>query len=269
MSKNEFLNFAEISKNIKFNSVLDWLSIPYSQTSKELRGEGFVVSKEKNLYFSTSDDSAKGSIINFVAQKKQIGLREAATLLKQTFLAKKEKDPKREIPNLQLVYDELFNELLIKPEVVAKYEIGYVKQRSIIAGKIAIKMYDNSGSHIGYIGYNKKDKSWFFPKGFIRPLYNFHNITDYKSTIITTDPFDALRIISLGFSQTVSLLAKSMSTEQENTLKKFRYAILFHHEPVNIVSRLCDSIYIKAPMIKKSLIEYSNEEIISLIKPSQ
>jgi len=74
-----------------------------------------------------------------------------------------------------------------------------VNQRSIISGKIAFKIYSHEGNHVGYIGYNKRDKSWFFPKGLIRPLYNFQKINNYKSVIISTDPFDALRIISLGF----------------------------------------------------------------------
>lgn len=267
MSKQEFLNFAEISKSIPFSSVLDWLNIPYQKKNKELRGEGFIISLEKNLFFSPKDESISGSIINFVSNHKQIGLREAASLLKHTFTVKEEHSPKREMPNLLLNYDSYFAERHIKPEVVAEYEAGYVKQRSLVAGRIAFKVYNHEGNHIGYVGYKKDDKSWFFPKGFVRPLYNVHKINDFKFVIVTTDPFDTLRIISLGIPQAVSLLAKSMTTEQEEQLKKFRFVLLFHPEPENIVSRLSSSTYIKAPVLLKPLQEYSDQELFTIISP--
>lgn len=114
MSKQEFLNFAEISKLIPFSSVLDWLNIPYQKKNKELRGDGFIISLEKNLFFDPKDESHSGSIINFVSAQKQIGLREAASLLKHTFLVKEEHTPKREIPNLLLNFDSYFTERFIR-----------------------------------------------------------------------------------------------------------------------------------------------------------
>ena len=217
MSNQKFLNFAEISKHIPFRSVLDWLNIPYQQKDTEIKGEGFIVSTEKNLYFSTMKESEKGSVINFLANYNQIELREAALILKAQFLSKeKEKTPKKEIPNLTLEYHNFFTEYDIKPEVITKYDAGYVKQRSIVAGRIAFKIYDHSGNHIGYIGYKPEDKSWFFPKGFKRPLYNAFRVKDTKSAIVTVDPFDALKIISLRITQMVPLLAKSMTADQED-----------------------------------------------------
>jgi hypothetical protein len=47
LSKQEFLNFSEISKAVSFEDVLNWLNIPYQSKNKELRGEGFIVSIEK------------------------------------------------------------------------------------------------------------------------------------------------------------------------------------------------------------------------------
>jgi len=228
LSKKEFLNFAEISKAIPFSEVLDWLNVPYQRKNKELKGDGFIVSLEKNLFFSPKDENFSGSIINFVSRHKQIELREAASLLKQTFVTKTEYTPKREIPILLLNYDPYFGEQQIKPEIVTEYEAGYVTQRSIVAGRIAFKIYDHLGKHTGYIGYKKEDKSWFFPKGFTRPLYNFHKLKDFKSVVVTTDPFETLRIISIGIPQSVSLLAKSMTNEQEEALRKFRFILLFH-----------------------------------------
>jgi hypothetical protein len=269
LSKQEFLNFSEISKAVSFEDVLNWLNIPYQSKNKELRGEGFIVSIEKNLFFCPENDELKGSVINFVAHYKKIELREAASLLKTQFLSKeKETKPKRDIPNLTLEWHSYIEERGIKLEIAKEYEIGYVKQRSILAGRIAFKIYDHSGVHIGYISYKTEDGSWFFPKGFKRPLYNAFRLKDTKYAIVTVDPFDTLRIASLGFQQIVSLLANSMTTEQEEQLKKFKYILLFHKEPENIVNRLYASSFIKAPVLFKTLKDLSDDEIRKIIKPS-
>lgn len=269
MSKSEFLNFKEISDTVLFEEVLNWLNMPFERKGEELRGEGFIINVGKNLFFNPENNEIKGSVINFVAHHNEIELRDAALLLKEQFLAKKKvTKPKREMPNLTLEWDPYIEERGITPEMSKEYEIGMVKERSIVAGRIAFKVYDHSSAHIGYIGYRKEDGNWFYPKGFKRPLYNAHKVKDTKSVIVTTDPFDALRIISMGFKQTVSLLAKSMTSEQEQELKKYRYILLFHNEPANIVNRLFASSFIKAPVLSKPLNEMSNDELVKLIKPS-
>ncbi|MBK9334708.1 MAG: hypothetical protein IPM96_20475 [Ignavibacteria bacterium] len=268
MSKKEFLNFAEISKAISFNDVLDWLNILYQKKNGEIRGEGFIVSIEKNLFFTPNDDSKKGSVINFVSHHKQIDIREAALLLKTQFLSKtKESKPDRVLPNLTLEYHSYLTKCSISPDIAKEYEVGLVKQRSIVSGRIALKVYDSQANHIGYIGYKQEDNSWFYPKGFKRPLYNIHRITDKKVVIVTADPFDALRIISLKIPQVVSLLAQSMTAEQEGELKKFKYILLLHIEPENIVNRLYSTSFIKAPVLSKPLQEMSTQELLNIIKP--
>lgn len=268
MSKQQFLNFKEISSAIEFTDVLNWLNIPFQKKGKELRGDGFIVSLDKNLFYCPDNDDLKGSVINFVSHYKKVDLRQAAMLLKSQFLSKRiETKPKRDIPNLTLEYDKYIEERRITTEMAKEYEIGYVKQRSIVAGKIAFKIYDHEGNHIGYIGYKSEDGSWFFPKGFKRPLYNAFRVKDTKSAIVTVDPFDALRIASLGFKQVMSLLANSMTAEQEEQLKKFKYILLFHKEPENIVNRLYQTSFIKAPVLLKPLMEMTDNELMKMIKP--
>lgn len=268
MAKQEFLNFGEISILIKFSDVLDWLNIPYQNNGKELRGEEFIVSIEKNLFFVPDDDSIKGSVINFVAHYKKIGLRDAASQLKAQFLSKIEHTTKRDIPNLTLEYDDYLGKRFIKPEIAKEYEVGLVKEKSIMSGRIAFKIYDHSRNHIGYIGYKEKNDSWFFPKGFKRLLYNVHKLADTKSVILTVDPFDALRIVSsFGIKEVSSLLANSMTAEQEEQLRKFKNILLLHKEPINIINRICNSSFIKAPVLSKPLKEMSDEELKLIIPP--
>jgi hypothetical protein len=265
----EFLNFAEISKAVSFQDLLDVLNIPYTQKNGELHGDGFIINIDKNLFFMPKNDSIKGSPINFLSFHKNIELREAAAELKKQFLSKqKEAKPKREMPNLTLEWNPYLQERGITPEIASEYEVGNVKQRSIVAGRIAFKIYDHSGKHSGYIGYKIEDSSWFFPKGFKRPLYNAHRLQDIKSIIVTVDPFDALRIASLGFKQVASFLANSMTAEQEEQLKKFKYILLFHKEPENVVKRLYNTSFIKAPVLSRPIKEMSDEELMDKIKPS-
>lgn len=269
MATKEYLNFGEISSQISFEEVLNWLNIPYQKKGKELKGEGFIVSIEKNQFFSPKDETVKGSVINFVAENKKIDLREAASLLKKEFLTNhKPSATKRDIPHLQLDYDSYLQERGITPAIAKEYEVGYVKQRSIIANRIGVKVYSTEEELIGYVAYNKEENTWFFPKGFKRPIYNFHRVKETSGIVVTTDPFDALRIISLGFTKVVSLLAKSMTTEQEKQLRHFTYILLLHPEPHNITLRLSTFCFVKAPVLSKPLAEHTDEEIMKFIKPS-
>jgi hypothetical protein len=262
----EFLNFAEISKAVPFRDLLDLLNVSYTEKNGELYGDGFIVNISKNLFFVPKNDDIKGSPINFLAYYKSIELREAAAELKKQFLTKP-KYPKKDIPNLTLEWDEYIQERGITPDVATEYEIGLVKQRSIVAGRIAFKVYDSAGKVAGYIGYKPEDNTWFYPKGFKRPLYNAQRLQDSKIAIVTVDPFDALKLVSLGFKQVASLLAKSMTEEQGEQLKKFKYILLLNNEPLNIVNRLYQTSFIKAPALSKPLKEMTNQEITDLIKP--
>jgi len=59
-----------------------------------------------------------------------------------------------------------------------------------------------------------------------------------------------------------------MTAEQEEQLKRFKYVLLFHKEPENIINRLYATSFIKAPVLSKHLKELSDKELINLIKPS-
>jgi len=268
LSKEEFLNFKEISSAIPFEKMLNWLNIPFTKTEKQLKNEDFIVSLEKNLFFYPKNENLKGSVINFLANHKGIELRVAAKLLKAEFLSKdKSHVLKRIIPNLSLEHHQYLIERGIKKEVAEQYEVGYVRQRSIMAGRIAFKIYDTNENNLGYIGYKVEDNSWFFPKGFKRPLYNAHRIKHIDFVIITTDPFDALRIISLGIHNVVCLLANSMTSEQEDELKLFKTILLIHKEPYNIVNRLGSTCFVKSLILSKPIHNLSDKELLSIISP--
>jgi len=238
----EFLNFAEISQKIQFKDVLDWLNIPYSATQQgELKGEGFIITISKNLYFNPKNED-KGSVINFLASYKGLDLRGAAKELKDRFLTEA-KLPKRELPNLELHYCK-FLEDKITEEMAKEFEIGLVKQHSIIAGRIAFKTYDENDQHSGYVAYNPKDDSWFFPKGFKRTLYNPAKFSGEEITL-TVDIISCLSLIKAG-TPCVALIGKTMTDILAEQLSRFTRVVLVHPEPDNIVVRLARSTFVKS-----------------------
>lgn len=264
---NEYLNFKEISEKVSFIELFNYLNISYSQKSGELRtNDGIVVNIKKNLYFNTKDGNQKGSVINFLANYKAIDLRCAAKELKDNFLSESS-SPKKEIPELELHYNDYLNQYSISPELAKEYEVGLVKQQSIMSGKIAFRIRDFNGNPIGYIGLNIKDGSWFYPKGFKRPLYNVHRLTHSPTIFLVINPLDALKIISFGFSHVGALLGKTLNDEQFQTIKELENVeklFLIHPEPENLINRLSHIKYVCCNATIK-INELSKEEFLNNI----
>ncbi len=239
---SEFINFSEISQKIPFKDLLDWLNIPYTATQNgELKGEGFIITTSKNLYFNPIGED-KGSVINFLAKQKGLDLRIAAQELKKNFLAES-KEPKRELPNLELNYCKFLEEKGISQEMAREYEIGLVKQHSIISGKLAFKVYDEFSNHSGYVAYNISKDEWFFPKGFKRTLFNAHRITT-QEVVLTISIWETLDYLKKGIPS-VSLIGKTMTDKQAEQLAKFINILVVHPEPDNILFRLARNSYVK------------------------
>ena len=258
----QYLDFNQISKDITFTQVLNWLCIPFTEKKGELRGkigeDAFIANITKNTFFCPKNQTIKGGIINFTSQSLNLSLRDAALSLKTHFL---EEAPPKELPNLELHYCKFLEDFGINYDTAVKYEVGLVKQKSIISGRIAFKVYDEVGKHIGYVGYHPEKKDWFFPKNFKRPLYNYYLCRGNKGIFLTFNPFISIYLQQLNLNS-CSLLGISMSEPQEELLRNFGNITLIHNEPENIVNRLCRFTYVKAPKLTKSLKDYSAEEIV-------
>ena len=258
---NTYLNFAEIS-TVPFKDILDWLNIPYQQNNGELKGEGFIINVSKNLFFEPKGQN-KGSVINFLSNIKGIDLRTAALEIKTQFQSQAQ-DPKKELPNLLLEHHKLLEPYGITEEIAKDYEVGFVRQKSIFAGKIAFKVFDENGKHTGYIAYDNKTGNWLFPKNFKRTVYNIHRVKE-PFAIVVPSTFDVFHLLSIGYPNTVALMAKSMTEEQERQLKAFKHILLLHSEPDNIVIRLSKHLFIQAPRFNKNISELSEDDIKSLL----
>jgi len=243
-----YLDFKEISERIKFKDLLDKLGIPYTEDTAELRGKfddglEFVVNKGKNLFFCPKDRETKGSVINFTACHFCTDLVGAAKQLTE-HLFKPGKEPEREIPNLKLHYSPIINKMGISIDVCRDLEFGLVKERSVMAGKIAFTIHDQEGNKVGYIGWTEK-QGWYFPKGHKQNhLYNLHRVEGHEVTLVA-DPFEAVKLHIEGH-KVIALLSSSMTEAQEQTIKsRFSHVIIRMKNPGNIINRLITECYVK------------------------
>ena len=254
MSK-EFLNFAEISKNVAFIDVLNHYNIPFKETKTEFRTEdGAVINKKKNLYFNPKEPADKGSVINFLSFRHIAPLRETALELKKIFIEKPKK-PKRDIPTLELHHCKQLEDWGFSKEFCEKYGVGLVKQRSVMAGKIAFKVGDQ-----GYIGKEVKKDGWFYPKGFHRDMLYNPTGSHGDCIILVVSALECLHFINLGFPYTVASLGIGLTNAQEDLLKKFKRILVFHPEPQNTILRISKYCFCKAIAIDNS-VELCEEEV--------
>lgn len=272
----EFLNFAEISQKVSFKDLFSWLNVPFTETEKELKGDGFVVSIEKNLYTNPKNKEERGSVINYLSNLMDINLRDAASEINKVFLSNKPKQSvianvEKELPNPTLHYDEQLMTYNIDKELAKQYEIGRVKEPSIARGHIALKVCNPDDSVVGYTWY-KPDGSLHFPKNFKRPVWNLNRLKEAEFIFVTTDPFDALKIISMGFPHTTSLLGSSMTDDQLNQLINHEYLqgiTLIHKDPMNIVQRVAKHLYIRYFVPSKPIREMDSPQFAQFIHNPQ
>ena len=257
----KFLDFNEISQRIPFVDVLDYLNIPYTSKGKEMKGEGFIIDTEKNLYFNPKGED-KGSVINFLHAHNGGTLRDCALELKKQFMDESKK-PKREIPTLELEHGHAsVSKLGINEETAEYFDIGYCGQKSIMAGKVAFKIIDHNNEHTGYIGL--KDEKWFYPKGFKREtLYNLYR-QEREAVILTVSVVDVIHIHGLGFPFVIGLMGKSATSSQLELLRRFKRILLLHPEPENIRNHLTQFAFVKTPQLNKPVGELTKDNISAM-----
>jgi hypothetical protein len=197
---------------IRFNDLLDNLGIIYNTKGKQMIGDNFIISTDKNLFCYKGQSNKGGGIVQFVMDRLNLDTKQSATLIYEKFFLNHK--PKRELPTLDYHYCDELQKASITPETAKALEVGMIRQKSIISGQIALKIYDINGNYINNIGFKPKTKDWFFPKGFIKTIYNIHNCLNQDTVILTVNPFQTVYLHSIGFKNSVSLLGETMTAIQ-------------------------------------------------------
>ena len=262
-----FINFGKIAEKVLFKTLLDHLNIVYQETAKEMKGKingwDFIVNKENNLFFSPGNDK-KGGVINMWSEVHGVPLREAAFTISRLFLAP-DHSLKWENPELELLYTPELTKLHLTKEICGQYDVGLVKQRSMLAGKIAFKLFDKEKKFKGYIGKEINEDRWFYPKGFRRNfLYNGYRVSG-EYCIAVPDALACVRICQLGFPYTVATLNSSPTDKQVEEFARYRRILLIHPSPDNTLLRIAGKSFVKACQFKITK-ETTSGQIESLFK---
>ncbi len=124
-----------------------------------------------------------------------------------------------------------FAERGLTPETVAAFGLGYCA-KGTMAGRIVIPIHSHEGSLVGYAGRWPGDEppeerpKYKLPKGFRKSaeVFNLHRALqepDHEQPLIIVEGyFDVLRLWQLGWKRVVALMGCSLSTVQEELLKR-------------------------------------------------
>jgi len=212
----------------------------------------FHVSVAKNLW-NCFGCSQGGNILNFVALKESVDIRQAALLIQDWFPTTPQtpveppesgfqapdgrKDPTTEgnppltfeLQNLDVEHPYLLQRGL-QPETIQEFGLGYCS-RGLMKNRVAIPLHDEQGQLIAYAGrYPGEDPPDDEPKYLVPPhlkkslvLFNFHRavdlVKDNKHLILVEGFFDLFRIWQAGFKNVVALIGTELYPAQQQLLE--------------------------------------------------
>ncbi len=244
----EFLDFKAIAAAIQFQTVLDWLNIPYTQVDGEIRGEGFIITVSKNRY-TNPVGSDYGNVINFLQAKKGMSAREAASLLKKTFLTNEKPAPT--LPVYKLQYCKELEDLGISEETARKLEIGkVVEHKGKSAGKIAFRIRSVDGEPVGYCIFDPKKKEYFYYSQYKHDhIYNLNNVDQREKTaIMFADPIN-VAIHDKVCPFCIGMTRGNLTQAQTDLLKRFERILIIHHDEKQaqyLVNKLSKFVFVMA-----------------------
>jgi DNA primase len=229
----------------------------------------FRISLSKNIWNCFSKCKRGGNVLDFIAKKEDVSIHAAALKAIDWFgidadamkgdsedeqkavrngkpessssskpsVPKTQPKQEEDKPNKALKFklDKLEREhpYLIErglsPETVAAFEMGYCT-KGMMAGLIAIPIYDSAGFIVAYAGRFPGDPpentpKYKFPPEFrkTRELFNFDRAlreSPENPWIIVEGFFDCMKLHELGYRKVVALMGSFMSPKQEELLKK-------------------------------------------------
>jgi DNA primase len=219
----------------------------------------FRVSISKNCWICFGDCHGGGSIVDFVARKEGIGIRDAALLIQDWFnlqpsatnapQAPRTTSPDLE-PNTHPTSHEIserfgnpplrftlrtlnpshpyLSERGLSKETIATFGVGYCSI-GMLAGWIAIPIHNPTGQLVAYAGRwpgePSNDQRYKLPKGFRKSLelYNVHRAStaDARLPLVVVEGFfDCMRVWQAGHPRVVGLMGSMLSAAQEELILK-------------------------------------------------
>ena len=212
----------------------------------------FHASLTKNVFHCFGCQS-KGNILDFVALKEEVDIRQAALMIEEWFQvstgggsrsgehvleiqdgvsrppdeAGEENSPLTfRLNNLDPTHPYLA-ERSLEPETIEYFGLGYCS-RGLMSGRIVIPIHNERGELVAYSGRYPGEPpegqpKYLLPSGFRKShvVFNLNRADENaKETglVVVEGFFDAFRVWQAGFHQVVAIMGSSLSTRQRDLL---------------------------------------------------
>ena len=214
----------------------------------------FSVSLSKNIFKCFSGHcGAKGNVLDFVATKEGISVREAGLKMQNWFSVKAEKPekgPKQDEPegrqeikrNHPLSFElkgldpdhPYLEERGLSPETIADFGIGFYAGKGILKDRIVIPIHSEFGEILAYAGRVVDDSTiteetprYKIPGTFHKELelFNLHRVLKAGDRATLVEGFfDVMNLHELGIQDGIGLMGSFLSPEQEEIIvEHFNY----------------------------------------------
>lgn len=260
--KTEWVSFADLKRQVSIEDVLvhyglrDGLRqrrdelVGLCPFHKETRGS-FSASTTKNA-FQCFGCNRKGNILDFVAFKEEVDIRQAALLIQGWFQVDSEThseapagrseaqgDISPEIPeNVPLTFQlrgldqqhAYLKERGLAKETIEAFGLGFYSGRGVMKDRIAIPIHNESGELVAYAGRwpgepAEDEPKYKFPPGFAKASVVFNlerartgELAKEKGLVVVEGFFDCFSIWQAGYQNVVSLMGTYLSPRQHELL---------------------------------------------------
>ena len=248
----EHLSFRRLKSLVKIEHVLDdkGLLDPLRRRGAHLVGtcpvhrgdnpNAFVVHPDKNLWHCFTGCDAGGDVVELVRRLDEKTYQQAAVYL-ATLAGSALPQPTRPTSTppsrpfrpftRRLPLDATDPFLIrkgIRPKIAKRFEVGAFHGRGMLAGCVAIRLFDPKGGPLGYAGRQldplkaQTNGKWRFPPALPRNtlLYGYHQAKPlwHRGLVLTECPWGVLRLAQLQIPA-IALLGIHLSTAQQQLLE--------------------------------------------------
>lgn len=256
----QWVSFHELKQQVSMEDILRHYGMMEGlrQKGDELIGLCPFHEESKGSFYASTSKNAfhcfgckkKGNILDFVAVKEGVTIREAAVLIQGWFNIASQNaieapQTAREAQNgtqapsdqenspLTFVLRNLdakhpyLKERGVNKETVEHFGIGYCS-RGLMKGRIAIPVHNEIGELVAYAGRYpgeppEGDERYKLPQGFVksRVVFNLHQAGEIgrdKGLIVVEGFFDVFRVSQAGYPNVVALMGSHLSPTQKELL---------------------------------------------------
>jgi len=298
---SNWVDFKAVKAAVSIEMVLDHYGIELNRKGDQLSGScpihdgsnpsQFSVSLQRNAFHCFSAHcGAQGNVLDFVALKEDISVREAALKIQNWFNLETGKDPPQEKeepdhPSAEKAEKDAQNQPLtfrlknlepdhpyletrsLTEETIDYFGLGYCS-RGMMKGRIVIPIHNARRELVAYAGRTVEEVSEENPKYRLPPnfkktlvVFNLHQV-QRTHVVLVEGFFDVFTLWQAGILNVAALIGSSMSDEQEALILSLvgnhgRVTLMFDGDDSGrqctreVTKRLIQKVYVKVVALKE------------------